>query len=123
MCKIKFMIHKKLSSTHYLTVNILGLNGDSMENGALGCTTFSEKTSIMVVSVDGVDGNGGGSGWNIGASIVYGCDGRDGVDGWPACESNEDVCNKTYVGGGLRYTPTRCTSDCNSLGLDKGNPE
>jgi len=38
----------------------------------------------------------------MGASTMDGCDGRGGADGWPMCESIEDVCNKTNVGGGLR---------------------
>jgi hypothetical protein len=59
MRKIKFMIHKKLSSTHYLTVNISGLDGDSLENGTLGCTTCSEETSTVTTSLDGAGGNGG----------------------------------------------------------------
>jgi hypothetical protein len=56
------MIHKKLSSTHYLNVNILSLDGDSLGNGALGCTPYSEETSIMASSVYGADGNDGGVG-------------------------------------------------------------
>jgi hypothetical protein len=91
MHKIKFMIHKKLSSTHYLTVNISGLDGDSLENGALGCTPCSEETSTLVDLVDGANVNGGGGGWHTGTSTVDGCDGRGGADGWLACESNEDA--------------------------------
>jgi hypothetical protein len=90
MHKIKFMKHKKLSSMHYLTMNISGLDGGSLENGALDCKTFSETTSIVAVSVDAVDINGGQGGWNIG-----------GVDGCPMCESIEDACNRTDVEGGL----------------------
>jgi hypothetical protein len=44
-------------------MNISGLDGDSLENGALGCTIFSEETSTMVTLVDWDDGNcvwGGG---------------------------------------------------------------
>ena len=73
--------------------------------------------------MDGVDGNGGGGGWHTGASTVDGCDGRRGADGWPAGESIDDAWNKTNVGGGYRWTPTGYTSDCNSLGLEKGNLE
>jgi hypothetical protein len=84
------MKHKKLSSMHYLIVNISGLDGDSLEDGALGCTTYSETTSTVVVLVDGADENGGGGGWHTG-----------GADGFHACESTEDACNKTNVEGGL----------------------
>jgi hypothetical protein len=45
---------------HYLTVNILGIDGDSLEDGALGCTTFYETTSTLAVSVDGAKSGGGG---------------------------------------------------------------
>jgi hypothetical protein len=76
MHKIKFMIHKKLSSTHYLIVNISGLDGDFLANGALGCTTCSKETSTMETLVDGADGNGGGGGWHTCTSTVDGCDGR-----------------------------------------------
>ena len=54
---ITFMIHTNLSSRHYLTVNISNLDGESLIGGALGCTSFSETTSTMVVSVDGTNGN------------------------------------------------------------------
>jgi hypothetical protein len=54
------MILKKLSSTHYLTVNISGLNGDSLANGALGCKSYSKETYFVPASVDGADGDGGG---------------------------------------------------------------
>jgi hypothetical protein len=47
---------------HYLTVNISGIDGDSMADGALGCTTYFETTSTMAVSVDGAK-SGGGGGW------------------------------------------------------------
>jgi hypothetical protein len=90
MHKIKFMKHKKLSSMHYLTVNISGLDEGSLENGALDCKTFSETTSIVAVSVDAANENGGQGGWHIG-----------GADGCPACESTEDACNGTDVEGGL----------------------
>ena len=46
---------------HYLTLNILGLDGDSLVDGALGCTTLSERTSTLEVSVDEADGNDGGA--------------------------------------------------------------
>jgi hypothetical protein len=118
MHKIKFMIHKKLSSTHYLTVNISGLSGELLEGGALGCTTYSKETSTMVALVDGANGNGGGGGWHMGASTVDGCDGRGGADGWPMGASTEDAPNKKYVGGGWKWTPIGCTSDGNSLGLE-----
>ena len=59
------MIHKKISSTHYLTVNISGLDGDSLADGALGCTNFYEATSTITVSVDKADGNGGGGGIHV----------------------------------------------------------
>jgi hypothetical protein len=62
---MKFMKHKKLSSTHYLTVNISSLDGDSLADGALCCTTCSETTSTVVVSVGGADGN-----------VRVGCDGH-----------------------------------------------
>jgi hypothetical protein len=118
MYKIKFMIHKNLSSTHYLTMNISGLGGDSMEGGALGCRTCDEATFTVVASMDGDDGNGGGGGWHMGASTVDGCDGRGGLDGWPMCASTKDVSNKKDVGGGKKWTLTGCTSDDNSLGLE-----
>ena len=51
------MKHIKLLLMHYLTVNISGINGDSLVDGALGCTTWSETTSTVAVSVDGADGN------------------------------------------------------------------
>jgi hypothetical protein len=97
---IAFMIHKNLSSTHYLTVNISGLDGESLTGGVLGCTTYSEETSTVEASVDGTDGNGGGGGWHMGASTVDGCDGRGGVDGWTVGASTEDAWNKKDVGGG-----------------------
>jgi hypothetical protein len=75
MCKIKFMKHKKLSSMYYLTVNISSLDGDSLANGKIGCTTCSETTSIVAVSVNGADGNGCRGGWHTG-----------GVDGWVAMD-------------------------------------
>jgi hypothetical protein len=46
---------------HYLIVNILGIDVDSLEYGALGCTTCSETTSTVTVSIDGAK-SGGGSG-------------------------------------------------------------
>jgi hypothetical protein len=73
MCKIKFMIHKKISSTHDLTVNISDLDGESLEGGSIGCTTCYEASSTMETSVDGADGNGGGGGWHMGALIVDAC--------------------------------------------------
>jgi hypothetical protein len=54
------MIHKNLSSTHYLTVNISGLDGDSLTGGMLNCTNNTEETYIVEASVDNIDGN---SGW------------------------------------------------------------
>jgi hypothetical protein len=71
------MKHKKLSSIHYLTMNISGLDEDSLVDGSLGCTTYSETTSIVAISIDGDNGNDG---------------------------------------GGLRWSPTGCTNDHNSLG-------
>jgi hypothetical protein len=50
-------------------MNILGINGDSLESGTLSYITCSEETS----TVDGADGNGGGGGWHTGASNVDGC--------------------------------------------------
>ena len=47
---------------HYLTVNISGIDGDSLEDGALGCTTYSKTTSIVAISVDGAE-SGGVDGW------------------------------------------------------------
>jgi hypothetical protein len=64
------------------------------------------------VSVNGADGNGGGYEWHTG-----------GVDGCLACESTKDACNNTDAKGGLRWTVIGCTSDCNSLRLEKGNPK
>ena len=46
-----------------------------------------------------------------------------GADGCPACESTEDACNKIDDKGGMWYTLIGCTSDFNSLSLDKGNPQ
>ena len=43
---------------HYLIVNILGINGDSMEDGALGCTTYFETTSTITIFVDGDESGG-----------------------------------------------------------------
>jgi hypothetical protein len=40
---------------HYLTINIAGLDGDSLVAGTLGFTTCSETTSTVEVSVDGAD--------------------------------------------------------------------
>ena len=56
------MKYEKLSSIHYLTVNISGIDGDSLEDEALGCTNFYNTTSILIVSIDG-DESGGGGGW------------------------------------------------------------
>jgi hypothetical protein len=95
------MIHKKISSTHYLIVNISGFDGDLLEKGALGCTTYSEETSTMESSVDGANGNGGGHGWHTCTSTIDGYNGRGGTYAWFACESNEDMCNKKYVGVGM----------------------
>jgi hypothetical protein len=39
MSKIKFMKNKKTSSMYNITMNISSLNGDSLEDGAPGCTT------------------------------------------------------------------------------------
>jgi len=72
-------------------MTISGLGGESLVDGALDYTIYSEETSIVVASVDGADGNGGGGGWNMGASTMDGCDGRGGVDGWPAAESIGDA--------------------------------
>jgi hypothetical protein len=100
MHKIKFMIHKKLSSTHYLTMNILVLDVELLVGGALIFKTCSEEKSTMEALVDGVDGNGVGGGWHMGASTVDGCDGRGGADGWPAGESTNDAWNNTNARGG-----------------------
>jgi hypothetical protein len=54
----------------------------------------------------------------MGASTVDGCDGRGGVDGWPAGESTNDAWNKTNARGGQRWTPTCCISNENSIGLE-----
>jgi hypothetical protein len=62
-------------------VNISGNDEESLAGGVLSCTTYFEATSTMEASVDGIDGNGGGGGWNMGASTVGGCDGRGGVMG------------------------------------------
>jgi hypothetical protein len=105
MHKIKFMIHKKLSSTHYLTMNISGLDGESLAGGALRLYNLLQETSIVVASVDGANGNGGGGGWHTGASTVDGCDGRGGADGWHVGASTEDAPNKKYVGGGWNGPP------------------
>jgi hypothetical protein len=118
MCKIKFMKHKKLSSTHYLTVNISGLDGDSLADGALGCTTCSETTSTVAVSVDGADGNGGGGGWHTGW-----CDGRGGGMGGLHVNPLRMCAIRLMLRVGCDRPLTGCTSDCNSLGLEKGNPE
>jgi hypothetical protein len=58
------MIHKNLSSTHYLIMHMLGIDGDSLVGGALGCKICSEETSIVEASMDGANGNGGGGGWH-----------------------------------------------------------
>ena len=50
---------------HYLTMNISGIDGDSLADGALGYTTCSETTSTMVVFVDGAE-SGGVGGWETG---------------------------------------------------------
>ena len=47
---------------HYLIVNISGIDGDSLADGALGCTTFSQKTYVVAIFVDGAE-SGGGGGW------------------------------------------------------------
>jgi hypothetical protein len=62
MHKNTFMKHEKLSSIHYLIVNISDIDGDSLEDGALSCTTWSETKYTMEVSIDG-DESGGGGGW------------------------------------------------------------
>jgi hypothetical protein len=115
---IPFMIHKKLSSTHCLTMNISGLDEELLTGGALGCTTCSKETSIVEASVDGAYGNGGGGGWHTSASTVDGCDGRGGVDGWNVGASAKDAWNKKDVGGGWRWTPTKCTNDGRTLAME-----
>jgi hypothetical protein len=50
---------------HYLTINITGLDGDSLVARAIGFTTCSETTSTMEVLVDGVD-----------RMLGVGCDGQ-----------------------------------------------
>jgi hypothetical protein len=60
MHKNKFIKHKKLSSMHYLIANISSIDGDSLADGALGCTTYSKTTSTVAVSVDGIKSGGGG---------------------------------------------------------------
>jgi hypothetical protein len=69
MHKNKFTKHKKISSRHYLTVNISGINGDSLADGALGCTTCF-KTTSTVASL------------SMGLKVVVGVGGRQvGCDG------------------------------------------
>jgi hypothetical protein len=80
-------------------VNNLGNGGESLAGGALRCTTFSEETSIVEASVDGIDGNGGGGGWCTGASTVDGCDGRGGGGGWPMGATTVDGWDMKYGGG------------------------
>ena len=63
------MKHEKLSSMHYLTVNISGIDGDSLVDGALGCTTYSKTTSTVAISIDGAESGGGVRGRQVG------CDG------------------------------------------------
>jgi len=73
----------------YCNMNISGIDGDSLEYAALGCTTYAKTTSIVAVFVYGVE-IGGGGGWKT---------------------------------GGLWWALIGCTSDCNTLCLEKGNPE
>jgi len=94
------MIHKKISSTQYLTMNILGLNGESLVCGAVGFTTCFEETSIVLAYVDGSLWKQWWGWVEYGASIVDGCDRRGGVGGWPVGESTGDAWKKTNVGGG-----------------------
>jgi hypothetical protein len=56
------MIHKNLSSTHYLIVNISSLDGESLTGGVIRCTTCSEETCIVEAPMDGANGNGSGGG-------------------------------------------------------------
>jgi len=58
-----FMIRKKLSSTHSLTVNISCLDGELLKDGEIRYTTYSKETSTMETLVDGTYGNGGGGRW------------------------------------------------------------
>ena len=39
-------------------------------------------------------------GWHMNASIMDGCDGRGGADGFPTSTSIEDAWNNKYGGGG-----------------------
>jgi len=41
--------------------------------------------------VNGIDGNGGGGGWNMGASTVGVCNRRGGVGGWLGDATTEDA--------------------------------
>jgi hypothetical protein len=102
MClkSIAFIIDKNLSSTHYLTMNISSLDGESLTGGVVGCKTCSEATSIVAAMVDDEDGNNGGVGWHTCASIVDGCDGRGSEDGRNVGASTKDEWNNKYVGGG-----------------------
>jgi len=90
------MIHKNLLLTHYLIVNISGLDGDSLTIGVLDYTTCSEATSTVVASVNGVDGNGGRGGWQTGASIMDGFNGRGGAYGWNTGVTHE-ICTPRYL--------------------------
>jgi hypothetical protein len=46
-------------------VNILGLDGESLlDRWSTQLYNLIEETSIVVASVDGTDGNGGGGGWH-----------------------------------------------------------
>jgi len=54
----------------------------------------------METSVDGTYGNGGGSGWNMSASIVDGCDGKGGVNGWTMVAATKDAWNNKYARSG-----------------------
>ena len=63
------MKHIKILSMHYLTLNISGIDGESLEDGELGCTTCSKTTSNVAVFVDGSKSGGGVGGRHMG------CDG------------------------------------------------
>jgi hypothetical protein len=84
----------------------------------LNYTTYSEETSNVAASVDGIDGNDGGDGRHTGSSTVDRCDGRGGVDGWNVGASIDDAWNKKYVGGQWRWTLAYCKSDGRNLGME-----
>ena len=86
---------------HYFTVNISGLNGDSMADGVLGCTTCSEKTSIVAVSANGVDGNvEGEKRWTpTGCTSDYNCLGpkKCNLEATPRCSGSAIVLQLSNI--------------------------